>query len=147
MNSKVLCGVFAGGLLLGALAAEHVRDTGVIHLGHEQVAAAFATGGPLLATNNFKVQAGHRTGPGEVEIHESDTDIFYVLEGSATFVTGGKAIETRLTGPGETRAKEIRGGVERHLSRGDVIVIPNGVAHWFKEVNGPLLYYVVKVSK
>jgi len=82
-----------------------------------------------------------------VEIHERDMDIFYILEGSATFVTGGKAKEPKTTGPGEIRAKEIVGGEDRHLVKGDVIVIPNGVPHWFKEVNGTFLYYVVKVTQ
>lgn len=139
--------VLVAGLSLTASAADEAHATGVIHLDHEKVAAAFAKGGPLLATNNFKIQAGHRTAPGEVEVHDHDTDIFYVLEGSATFVTGGKVVEPKVTGPGETRAKEITGGQEQHLVKGDVIVIPKGVPHWFKEVNGPLLYYVVKVSK
>jgi mannose-6-phosphate isomerase-like protein (cupin superfamily) len=131
---------------MGALAAEGEPKPAVIHLDHEQVAAAFAKGAPLLATNNFKIQAGRRMEPGEVEIHDQDTDIFYVLEGSATFVTGGKAVEAKTTGPGETRAKAIIGGEERHLSKGDIIVIPRRVPHWFKEVSGPMLYYVVKVS-
>src|SRR5436305_13670511 len=68
-----------------SLAAEDSAKTGVIVIGHDKVNAAFAKGGPLLATNNFKVQAGHRTGPGEVELHERDTDIFYIIEGSATY--------------------------------------------------------------
>jgi glc operon protein GlcG len=119
----------------------------VIHLDHEKVAAVFARGGPLLATNNFKVLALRRDAPGEVEIHDSDTDIIYVLEGSANFVTGGKAMEPRTTAPGETRAKSIADGEDRRLVKGDVMIIPNGVPHWFKEVSGPFLYYVVKVSK
>jgi quercetin dioxygenase-like cupin family protein len=147
MKSKTIVFVLAAGLALTAFAADEPHSTGVIHLDHEKVAAAFAKGGPLLATNNFKVQAGRRTGPGEVEVHEFDTDIFYVLEGSATFVTGGKALEAKVTGPGETRAKIITGGQEQQLAKGDVIVIPKGVPHWFKEVNGPFLYYMVKVSK
>lgn len=101
----------------------------------------------MLATNNFKVLTLRRTAPGEVEIHDRDTDILYVLEGSATFVTGGKALEPRTTTPGETRAKTIADGEERRLEKGDVMVIPNGVPHWFKEVSRPFLYYVVKVSK
>jgi hypothetical protein len=40
----------------------------------------------LLATNNFKILALRRNEPGEVEVHDRDTDIFYVLEGSAKFV-------------------------------------------------------------
>ncbi len=130
-----------------SFAADDSSKTGVILIDHQKVAEAFAKGGPLLATNNFKVQAGHRTGPGEVEIHDQDTDIFYIMEGSATFVTGGKALGTKLIAPGETRGKEITGGAEHHLTKGDIIVIPKGVPHWFKEVNGSFDYYVVKVAK
>jgi mannose-6-phosphate isomerase-like protein (cupin superfamily) len=146
MNYKTLLALLASGLLLAAMAADQPPKTSVILLDHEKVAAAFAQGGPLLATNNFKIQAGRRTEPGEVEIHDRDTDIFYVLEGSATFVTGGKAVDARSTGPGETRAKEITGGETRQLTKGDILVIPNGVPHWFKQVSGTFLYYVVKVS-
>jgi quercetin dioxygenase-like cupin family protein len=88
------------------------------------VAAVFAHGGPLLATNNFKVMALRRNEPGEVEVHDRDTDILYVLEGSASLVTGGSAIEPRTTAPGETRAKTIAGGEERRVAKGDVVVIP-----------------------
>lgn len=147
MNSKIIFCLITAVASFATLAAEKSDDSAVLHLDHQKVDAAFAKGGPLLATNNFKALAGRRTGPGEVEIHEYDTDIFYILEGSATFVTGGKAIEQRSSGPGEMRAKEIVGGDARHLQKGDVIVIPNGMPHWFKEVNGTFLYYMVKVSK
>ena len=146
MNYKTFLVLFASGLLLAAIAADQPHKPAVILLDHERVAAAFAQGAPLLATNNFKIQAGRRTEPGEVEIHDHDTDIFYVLEGSATFVTGGKAVDTRSTAPGETRAKEITGGDARQLTKGDILVIPKGVPHWFKQVSGTFLYYVVKVS-
>jgi len=119
----------------------------VIQIDHQKVAAAFAKGEGLLATNNFKIQAGRREVAGEVEVHDSDTDIFYILEGSATFVTGGVPVQPRTVAPGETRAREIAGGQTRELVKGDIIVIPTRVPHWFKEVRGPLLYYVVKVIK
>jgi glc operon protein GlcG len=88
-----------------------------------------------------------REGPGEVEIHDRDTDIFYVIEGSAELVTGGSPTEPRATTPGETRAKSIVGGEQRRLTKGDIMVIPNGVPHWFKEVSAPFVYYTVKVSR
>jgi glc operon protein GlcG len=145
INAKTLLVLLTIGLLPALFAGVSPSKTGVIHLSHEKVASVLEKGGVLLVTNNFKVQTGNRTGPGEVEIHDKDTDIFYILEGSATFVTGGKPVETRLTGPGETRGKEIIGGEEQHLTKGDVIIIPNGVPHWFKSVDGRFLYYVVKV--
>jgi mannose-6-phosphate isomerase-like protein (cupin superfamily) len=143
MKSNLILAIFSISFNI-ALAAEEPTP-GVLHFDHAKVAALFEKGGPLLATNNFKIQAGRRTGPGEVEIHARDTDIFYILEGTATFVTGGTAVEKRDTGKGEMRAKEIAGGHAQTLSKGDIIVIPAGIPHWFKEVHGPFLYYMVKV--
>jgi glc operon protein GlcG len=147
MNSKLVFSLVASTVLLTVFAAEQSKKSAILHLDHHKVDAAFAKGGPLLATNNFKVMAGRRTGPGEVEIHEHDTDIFYILEGSATFITGGKVIDEHSSGLGEMRAKELVGGEDHQLNKGDVIVIPNGIPHWFKEVNGTFQYLMVKVSK
>jgi quercetin dioxygenase-like cupin family protein len=129
------------------LAYAAAQPEAVIHIGHEKVDAAFATGGLLIQTNNFKVMAGHRSGPGTVEIHEKDTDIFYIVDGTATFITGGKANEITQKSPGEFGARDIAGGDTNHLAKGDVIIIPNGVPHWFTETSAPFLYFVVKVSK
>jgi mannose-6-phosphate isomerase-like protein (cupin superfamily) len=148
MNFKRFILLATFGLFLACIAAVTSPSLGVIHLDHDKVAAVFAQGGTLLTTNNFKVMALRREHPGEVEIHDRDTDIFYVLDGSANFVTGGTATEPKNTAPGEMRGKVIVGGEERRLSKGDVLVIPNGVPHWFKEVTrAPFLYYVVKVSQ
>jgi mannose-6-phosphate isomerase-like protein (cupin superfamily) len=139
----VLIGVV---LVTWAFAGEPPRPA-VIQIDHEKVAAGFVKGAVLLDTNNFKIQAGHRDAPGLAEIHERDTDIFHVLEGTATLVTGGSAVEPNTVSPGEIRGKAITGGEERRLVKGDVIVIPNGVPHWFKETSSPFLYFVVKVGK
>ncbi len=113
----------------------------------DKVAAAFAKGMALLENDEFKVHASRRDAPGVAEIHRRDTDIIHVLEGSATLVTGGTAVEPKSTAPDEIRGKEIQGGESRRIGKGDVIIIPNGVPHWFKQVDAPLLYYVVKVSR
>jgi glc operon protein GlcG len=134
-------------LALAAIAADTPLDHGVILLDHDKVAAVFAKGGSLLSTNNFKVLALRRDGSGEVEVHDRDTDVLYVLDGDATLVTGGTTTEPRTTTPGETRGKNILGGQDHHLTKGDVMVIPNGVPHWFKEVKPPFLYFMVKVAK
>lgn len=49
------------------------------------------------------------------------------------------------TEPEEIRGKDVKGGEMRQITKGDVIIVPNGVPHLFKEVNGPINYYVVKV--
>ena len=122
-------------------------DASVRHLGHAEVAAAFAKGTPMIEVEDYKIHASRREGPGTVEVHTRDTDIAYVLQGSATLVTGGTANGLRQTAPEELRGGVIEGGVTRRVGRGDVVVIPNGTPHWFKAVTGPFLYYVVKVRQ
>lgn len=114
----------------------------------EDVAAAFARGSVLFGDEggrNYMVHASHREGPGMAEVHELDADIIYVLDGSATFVTGGTVVDGKETAANEIRGTAIAGGESRRITRGDVLIVPNGTPHWFQEVSGPLNYYVVKV--
>jgi glc operon protein GlcG len=117
----------------------------VTYLPGKQVSRAFMKGMPLVRGMNYKVDASHRDESGMVEIHTRDTDIIYMLQGTATLVTGGSAIDAKMIEPEEIRAMESRGGESRVITKGDVVVIPNGTPHWFKEVKGPINYYVVKV--
>ena len=109
-----------------------------------RVAAAFAKGQPLLETAGYKVHASRRVEPGQAEIHTLDTDVIYVVDGSATLVTGGKALDAKEIAPNELRGTKIDGGEEHRITKGDVIVIPNGVPHQFTAVAGELHYFVCK---
>ena len=80
-------------------------------------------------------------------MHEKETDIFYVVEGDATLVTGGTMAGGRQTGPGQMRGTDVQGGQTQHLKKGDVVVIPAGIPHWFKEVSPTINYLTVKVIK
>lgn len=111
-----------------------------------QTRAAFAKGQPLVETAIYKVHASRREAPGMAEIHTLDTDIIYVLDGAATIVTGGKTVDAREIAPYEIRGSRIEGGSVQRLSEGDLYIVPNGVPHWFTEVQGPFLYYVVKTT-
>jgi glc operon protein GlcG len=110
------------------------------------VNAAFLKGMPLIETSAFKVHASRRDRDGQAEVHTRDTDIVYVLEGTATLVTGGTVVKGATTAVDELRGESISGGESRALGKGDVVVVPNGVPHLFKDVKGPFLYYVVKVT-
>ncbi|MGH9036837.1 MAG: heme-binding protein [Acidimicrobiia bacterium] len=109
------------------------------------VRARFETGGLLVDSPRFKVDAGRRREPGEVEHHERVTDVMYVVEGEATVVTGGRMLDCREVAAGEGRAPAISGGTRHHLTAGDVLAIPAGVPHQFTAVTDPFLCYVVKV--
>ena len=125
----------------------------VTYIDSQKVAASFQQGAVLVgedenmmhAARNYMVHASHRDKAGVVEIHEFDTDIVYVLKGSAQLITGGTPVGTNITAPHEFRAPSVDGGETRKLVPGDVVIIPNGVPHWFKEVEAPFDYYVVKV--
>jgi len=116
----------------------------VTFMDSKTVAAAFIKGQPLVENNQYKVHASHRDGPGKSEVHEHETDIIYVLEGTATFVTGGKVVAGQTISPGEIRGASIEGGETRKLVKGDLIIVPQGVPHWFKDLKAPFNYYVVK---
>jgi glc operon protein GlcG len=117
----------------------------VTQVPHDRVSAAFTHGASLVALDNYRVEASHREGAGQAEVHTRETDIIYVLDGVATLVTGGSVVDAKATAQDELRGAAIRGGEAHRLGKGDVIVVPKGVPHWFQDVPGPINYYVVKV--
>jgi len=104
-------------------------------------------GNPLVPGEAYRVQTDRRTTNGNIEIHEKETDIFYIVDGSATLIVGGTAVEPKATRPGQMTAKEIANGQTYNLKKGDVVVIPAGQPHWFKQVNGFINYLTVKSLK
>jgi len=117
----------------------------VTYFDAKQVAASFAKATTLFQHDNYRIVTGRRVRPGEVEIHALDTDLMYVVSGSATLITGGTPIEPRDTAPNEVRAKASQGGTPHRLSKGDVIIIPKGTPHWFEHVSGTFDYLTIKV--
>ena len=136
----------ASALLLAAtLAAD--RSPSVVHITAADIQSKMAAGGPavLAKAERYTVMMSERTKPGEVEVHAVDTDIIRVLSGTAVLVTGGTVVDPKTTAPNETRGPSINGGDERRLGPGDVVMVPKGVPHWFKTVDGRVEYFVVKV--
>ena len=113
------------------------------------VAASFAKGGTLATESNYRVMTAHRTPSTEakVEVHRSYTDVFYIVQGSTTIITGGKMLGEDDKNPDEPRGTSIEGGETHHLSAGDVLTIAPGIPHLMNDVQGDFLYFVVKVKK
>jgi len=111
----------------------------------QQVSDAFAKGAVLFnGSDTYMVHTSRRDKAGVAEVHTKDADIIYVQDGSATFVTGGTVVEPKPTEPNEIRGTEITGGETRTMTKGDVIIVPAGTPHWFKDVPAPMTYFVVK---
>jgi quercetin dioxygenase-like cupin family protein len=123
-----------------------------IFVGREKVEPTFKKAGPLADGPNLKVSGGYRTGPyapedyrPDVEVHTTEADLFYVIDGNATLITGGTVIGGRTTAPGQIRGSSVEGGQTHHLTKGDVMWVPAGVPHWFPQIPQPLSYLLVKV--
>lgn len=121
--------------------------SGVTYLDRDKVAAAIGKGGTLVTAPDLTVMGSHRDAAGRVEVHDKETDVIYMVDGEATFVTGGTVVGLTKSKPGQSLGSEIQDGETHHLSKGDVIVVPAGIPHWFKEVHPSVSYFVVKVIK
>ena len=134
--------------LVGADALATHKSIRVTFIDSKTVSDAFDKGAVLEDGSNgenYMVHASRREKPGMSEVHELDTDIIYVLDGTAVFVTGGKSVDPKMVAPNEFRGTSIDGGETRELKQGDVVIVPKGTPHWFKQVDGVFKYYVVKV--
>jgi glc operon protein GlcG len=134
--------------IAGAAALTDHKTAPVKFIDAKMVADGFAKGAVLEDGSNgenYMVHASRREKAGMSEVHELDTDIIYVLDGNATFVTGGTSVDPKMVAANEFRGTMIDGGETRQLKKGDVVIVPKGTPHWFKQVDGAFLYYVVKV--
>jgi uncharacterized protein GlcG (DUF336 family)/mannose-6-phosphate isomerase-like protein (cupin superfamily) len=136
-----------------AISGTRVTSNGAVapmvqHWNQSEVKAAVAKGAVLFdgaGDRNYMVHASRRDSAGLAEMHAKDTDIIYVLNGTATVVTGGSIVDGKQTASEEVRGKSISNGQPRKVAKGDVLIVPNGTPHWFQDVRGPFTYYVVKV--
>jgi glc operon protein GlcG len=134
--------------VLGAdsLSAQNGSLEGAAFFGDDAVRAKFATGGLLLDAGAYKLDAGRREAPGEVEYHAHTVDVMHVVQGTATVLTGGEMEGVRGGVDGELRADSVNGGHAHELAVGDVLAIPAAIPHQFTRVSDPFLYFVVKVE-
>jgi mannose-6-phosphate isomerase-like protein (cupin superfamily) len=101
----------------------------------------------------------HRTAiskPGEVAEHDFVSEVYHVISGAATLVTGPALVNPQprpatntnvrlLNGPG-FNAESIRNGTTHQLQAGDVIVIPAGTGHWFTKIDDHITYLMIRVD-
>jgi mannose-6-phosphate isomerase-like protein (cupin superfamily) len=98
---------------------------------------------PLLAQSMiqlapYNVSLEYRASVGNSAVHETEAELFYVIDGSATLVTGGKLTDATRNGANLT-GKAIEGGSSRKVAKGDFIMVPEGVPHWFSAIDGTVV--------
>jgi mannose-6-phosphate isomerase-like protein (cupin superfamily) len=102
------------------------------------------TGTALITNSEFKVMASRRDKVGQSEIHVADTDVFIVIEGTATIAVGGKLLDPTEVSPGEIRGSGIDGGTDYKLEKGVVLTVPRNTPHWIRQTQPGFRYFVVK---
>ncbi|HEV2273771.1 MAG TPA: hypothetical protein VGR96_06365 [Acidobacteriaceae bacterium] len=89
-----------------------------------------------------------RRSSGGGELHQHFADIFYILDGRATVITGGQIVDQKTTAPGEIRGKSVDGGTRQELTAGDVVHIPAGMPHQMLLSGGETItYFVIKAEE
>ena len=143
---KFLLALTTLSLMVAALLNAAGVPTAVTYVPHDKVTATMAKGGAIIEDKGLRVLA-QRRGAGEVEVHSTTNHVFIIVEGEATFVTGGTLVGAKQTAPDQTRASSIQGGQVHHLTKGDVITIPAKTPHWFKEIpTQTIAYYAVNIE-
>src|SRR5262245_39051416 len=82
-----------------AVAADASTSPAVTYFDSKAMTEAWVKGKTLLSAPGYKVMTSRRVEPGQVEVHAYETDVFYIVEGGATFVTGGTVVDLKETSP------------------------------------------------
>jgi mannose-6-phosphate isomerase-like protein (cupin superfamily) len=87
----------------------------------------------------YNVSLEYRAAVANAAVHDKEAELFYVVDGSATLVTGGKLKEEKRTNAENSSGSGIEGGVTRHVAKGDFIMVPEGTPHWFSAIDGTVV--------
>ena len=95
-------------------------------------------GQAMLKLGAYNVNMEHRVMGQAAAVHEKEAELFYVIDGSGTMVTGGKLVEEKRTNEANLTGSSIQGGVSKKISKRDWIMVPEGIPHQIPNVDGPL---------
>jgi uncharacterized RmlC-like cupin family protein len=142
-------------MILCLLAADTSADTSkawtgaeIKSMGQKMAAKKEKVGTESLAVlSNYQMSVSYRNASGQAELHQTKNDVFYVISGNCTLVTGGTIPNAKTTQPHELRGAAVSGGQKRKIGPGDFLTIPAGVPHqMLLDGGGEITYAVVKVN-
>lgn len=87
----------------------------------------------------YNVSLEYRASVANAALHDREAELFYVIDGSATLITGGRLKDEKRTNAENMTGSGIEGGVSRHVAKGDFIMVPEGTPHWFSSIDGTVV--------
>ena len=93
----------------------------------------------ILQLPPYNVNLEYRPAVAPAAVHEKEAELFYVIDGSATMVIGGKLVNEKRTNPTNLTGTAIEGGTSREVAKGDFVIVPENTPHWFSAINAPAL--------
>ncbi len=101
----------------------------------------------ILHLAPYNANLEYRTGVGPAAVHEREAELFYVLDGSGTLVTGGKLKDEKRTNAENLTGTGIEGGNSQSVAKGDVIIVPENTPHWYSAISGTLVLMSLHVPR
>lgn len=101
----------------------------------------------ILHLAPYSTNLEYRTAVGPASVHEKEAEMFYVIEGSGTLVTGGKLIGEKRNNAENLAGTGIEGGTSRPFAKGDFAIVPENTPHWFSAINGTLILMSIHVPR
>jgi mannose-6-phosphate isomerase-like protein (cupin superfamily) len=93
----------------------------------------------ILRLAPYAANLEYRASVGPASVHETEAEMFYVVDGTATMITGGKLVGETRTNAENLSGTAIEGGSSRTVGKGDFIMVPEKTAHWFSKIDGVLV--------
>lgn len=152
-----LCGSALAGLIVGLPARAQSADPTSVASSAEVEAAIVGMERDMKPGQGFLwrplVQAGGSVAaleywrkPGRPAVHPTETEYAIVVAGEGSLASGGQLADPSVTRPGLTEGSAIEHGTTRALRKGDVVMIPAGVPHWFGVRGGKLVLLGIKLA-
>ena len=96
---------------------------------------------PIKLADHYRVNVVRRTSAQGAIAHPDGTEVHHIIEGTATFVSGGTMVRAAGAAAGSAT---IAGGESRRVAKGDVILVPAGTPHWYTDLEGAITYLEVR---
>jgi mannose-6-phosphate isomerase-like protein (cupin superfamily) len=101
----------------------------------------------ILQLAPYGANLEYRTSVGPAAVHEKEAEMFYVIDGSATLVTGGKLANEKRTNPENLTGTAIEGGKSQAIAKGDFAIVPENTPHWFSAINGSVVLMSIHIPR